>query len=351
MKKLCIIGCGGIGTYHLGHFLGFKDIVELAGFCDLIPERAQSFVEKAGCGKAFTNYIEMLDEIKPDMVFICIPPYCHGEVEFEIIKRGINFFVEKPLALDLDLARKIRDAAEAKGLITASGFQCRYSKIVPPTIEFCKNNEVVFVDCTRIGGVPGVFWWKDKELSGGQIVEQTIHQFDIIRYVFDEPVEVCTYGTRGFVKGIPDYNTDDCSVTIVKFRNGAIGTISTGDYAESGNSYDSKIIFSTKDKRGEHKILGTFEVFGEKPAAPAEDKDGFVIKGDGALGEASGDSIIYREDSDAGILCDRTFIEAVISGDGSKIKSPYRDAFKSVAFTMACNESMATGKPVKVELE
>jgi len=351
MKKLAIIGCGGIGSYHLGHFLGFKDIVELAGFCDLIPERAQSFVEKAGCGKAFTNYVEMYDEIQPDMVFICVPPYCHGEIEFETIKRGIHFFVEKPLALDLNLAREIRDAAEAKGLITASGFQCRYSNLVEPNVEFCKNNEIVFIDCTRIGGVPGVFWWRDKDLSGGQAVEQTIHQFDIIRYVFGEPEEVCSYATRGFVKEWDNYNTDDCSVTIVKFKNGTIGTISTGDYATSGNSFDSKIIFSGRDKRAELKILGTFEVFGEAPAAPKEGDGGFVIKGDGALGAASKDTTLYRQDGDAGILCDRTFIEAVISGDGSKIRSSYRDAFKSVSFTMACNEPMATGKPVKVELE
>ncbi|MBQ2546933.1 MAG: Gfo/Idh/MocA family oxidoreductase, partial [Clostridia bacterium] len=128
-------------------------------------------MEKAGSGKAYTDYLEMYDEVKPDMVFICIPPYCHGEIEFETIRRGIPFFVEKPLALDLDLARRIRDAAEEKNLITASGFQCRYSKLVAPNVEFCKNNEIVFIDCTRIGGVPGVFWWKDKDLSGGQIVE------------------------------------------------------------------------------------------------------------------------------------------------------------------------------------
>ena len=350
-KKLALIGCGGIGSYHLGHFLGFTDIIELVGFCDLIPERAESFAKKAGCGKVFTNYLDMYDEVKPDIVFICIPPYCHGEIEFETIRRGIPFFVEKPLALDLDLARRIRDAAEAKNLVTASGFQCRYSNLVAPNMEFCQNNEIVFIDCTRIGGVPGTEWWKDKKLSGGQIVEQTIHQFDIIRYVFGEPEEVTTYGTRGYVKDIPGYDTDDCSVTIVKFKNGTIGTISTGDYAKSGDSFDSKIIFSTPDKRAELKILGSFEVFGEKPAAPAPEKEGFVIKGDGALSDAAGESILYEEEGDAGILCDRTFIEAAISGDGSKVRSPYRDAFKSLAFTMACNESMATGKPVKVELE
>ena len=51
MKKLCIIGCGGIGTYHLGHFLDYKDI-ELAGFCDLVTRKAEAFVKRAGQGKA-----------------------------------------------------------------------------------------------------------------------------------------------------------------------------------------------------------------------------------------------------------------------------------------------------------
>ncbi len=350
MKKLAMIGCGGIGNYHLGHFLGFKDIVELAGFCDLIPEKAEDFVRRAGSGKAYTNYLEMYDEVKPDMVFICVPPYCHGEIEFETIKRGIHFFVEKPLALDLDLARSIRDAAEEKGLITASGFQCRYSNLVEPNVKFCKENQVIFIDCTRIGGVPEMWWWRDKNVSGGQIVEQTIHQFDIIRYVFGEPVEVCTYGTRGYVNEWENYNTEDCSVTIVKFASGAIGTISTGDYAIKGESFDSKIVFSTRDSRAELKILGSFEVFTNRPAEKAE-SDGFIVKGDGAM--VQGDTLItqYRQDGDAGILCDRTFIEAVISGDGSKVRSPYRDALKSLAFTMACNESRASGKPGKVELE
>ena len=100
----------------------------------------------------------------------------------------------------------------------------------------------------------------------------------------------------------------------------------------------------------EHKILGTTVIYGEEPPKAAEGNDGFIVKGDGAL-TAAGGALEYRETHDAGVLCDRTFIEAVISGDGSKIRSSYRDAFKSVAFTIACNKSMETGMPVKVELE
>lgn len=351
MKKLAIIGCGGIGSYHMGHFMQFTDIVELAGFCDLIPERAEAFRKQAGTGKAYTDYKVMLDEVKPDMVFVCIPPYCHGEIEFNLIERGIHFFVEKPLALNLDLARKIRDAAEAKGLVTASGFQCRYSNLVQPNKEFIANNQVIYIEASRFGGVPEVEWWRKKELSGGQAVEQTIHQFDIIRYMVGDPEEVYTMGARGYVteEEWPGYDTDDLTTTVVKFKNGILGTISTGCYSTTGDSFDNKVTFSARDKRAELKILDTFKVFGEKSVVE-EENAGFIVKGDGAL-SAGGDSIVYNQEGDAGVLCDRTFIEAAISGDASRIRSSYRDAFKSLAFTMACNKSMETGIPVKVELE
>ena len=62
--------------------------------------------------------------------------------------------------------------------------------------------------------------------------------------------------------------------------------------------------------------------------------------------QLSGEGLVIKAKNDAGVLCDRTFIEAVISGDGSKIRSSYRDAFKSVAFTIACNKSMETGEVI-----
>ncbi len=350
MKKLALIGCGGIGRYHLGNFLQSKDIVELVGFCDIIPEKAESFVKEAGCGKAFENYIDMYNEVEPDMVFICIPPYAHGDIEFETIRRGIPFFVEKPVALDMDLARRIRDAAEAKNLITASGFQCRYSKLAERNIQFCRENEVVCVMCERTGGVPSAWWWRNKETSGGQVVEQAIHQYDMVRYTLGEPVEVSSFSTRGFVRDVENYNTDDCSVTIVRFENGSLGAFAVGDYAKNGNAADEKIIFKCRDKRAEHRILDSFRIYGEAPKEESDENKGFIIAGDGAV-SAGGGCVEYKEDETYGLRCDRTFMEAVISGDPSKIRSPYRDALKSVVFTMAINESMATGKAVRIDLD
>lgn len=348
MKKLAIIGCGGIGSYHLEHFMLYDD-VQLVGFCDLIPERAESFVQKAG-GKAYTSYREMYDEVQPDMVFICIPPTQHGDIELETIRRGIHLFVEKPLGLDLEMVRNIRDAANVAGVITASGFQCRYSNLVEPTFKFINEHEIVFVACARIGGIPETPWWIKRSLSGGQIVEQTIHQFDFIRYVFGEPETVFTMGTRGFVTGVDGYDTEDLTVTSVKFKSGALATISTGCYASDGAAFDSKITFGARDARLDHYILHKVDIFDGK--VEAVDESGLVIKGDGSLSSPDGGDVRnFSDDGEAGILCDRTFVDAVISGDASKIRSPYADAVRSLAFTLACNQSLDTGLPVNVALD
>ena len=351
--KLALIGCGGIGNYHLGHFLGFKDIIEMVGFCDLIPERAEAFVEKYGEGKAYVDYKVMLEEAKPEAVFVCIPPYCHGEVEYTLIEKGIHFFVEKPLSLDIEQAKDILLKSEAKGLITASGFQCRYSNICEPTIDYVKRNKIYFVSCTRMGGIPMVDWWRNKELSGGQAVEQTIHQYDMIRYVYGEPDVVFSMNATGLIENVPEgYKTDDESVTCVRYKNGTLGTIATGCYVEGGDAYDSSIIFSSASSRAEHKIISSLKIFGEAPVTAEDNTQGggsFVVKGDGGVAASKGGAVVYKNEGDAGILCDRTYIEAVIKGDGSAIRSPYRDALKSLAFTLACNKSMETGMPVKID--
>lgn len=345
--KLAMIGCGGIGEYHLSHLRTFDDIAKLTGFCDLIPEKAEKFAKEIDGAKAYTDFREMLNAEKPDAVFVCVPPYCHGEIEDELINRNIDFFVEKPLTLDIALAKSIEKRIAEKGLITAVGFQCRYDMLAEPIKEFAEKNTIPFVDCTRFGSIPEVLWWKDKKLSGGQLVEQTIHQLDYIRYVLGEPEEVFSMAARGFVEA-EDYDTDDLTATVVRFENGTLATIGTGCYAETGDAFDSKTVFSAKDKRGEMRLWDTFEIFGEQQQEVNEIGN-LVVQGDGGLSDASKEGKLFKNEGDSGFLCDRTFLEAVQTKDSSKIRSPYSDAIKTLAFGLACNKSMDTGLPVKVK--
>lgn len=349
MKKLAMIGCGGIGSYHLGHFLNFKDI-ELAGFCDLIIERAESFVKRAGSGKAYSDFMQMYNEVEPDMVFICIPPSCHGFIELETIRRGIPFFVEKPLALDMNLANTINDAVAAKGLTTAVGFQCRYDNINEPAIDYIKSHRIVTVAASRVGGIPGVPWWRIKAQSGGQLVEQTIHQMDILRCFLGEPDRVYSVATRGIItpEKCPNYCTDDLSTTLIVFKSGVTATMMTGCYSENGASWDSKMTFGSTGSRMDYRLCTDVRFFGIDERDMAAEVAG-TISGDGTQRRSESEvGINVKSSVDFGTICDRTFIDAVITGDPSKIRSPYSDAMKSVAFTLACNQSMETGEVVKL---
>jgi predicted dehydrogenase len=345
-EKLAIIGCGGIGRYHLNHFLQFDD-VEIAGVCDLIAERADAFAAEARC-PAFTHYKDMYDAVKPDMVFICVPPTEHGEMELETVRRGIHLFVEKPVALTKEKCRALRDAILAAGVISASGFQLRYESNIVRLKEFAARHPIVEMNMTRVGGVPETPWWKVRALSGGQIVEQTIHQFDMVRNVMGEPDTVCSLGGRDIVKDIEGFDTEDMSVTLVRFKSGALGTVTTGCYAQNGACADNKLTFGARDARADYYMFDRVAVYGEAPEG--DDALAEVVKGDGRMRQLD-DSICFKPEGDCGVRCDRTFIEAVMTGDRSKIRSPYEDAVKSVLFTLACNESMDTGRPVKVELD
>lgn len=349
MKKLAIIGCGGIGSYHLSHFVKYDDI-ELAGFCDLILERAEKFVEIAKSGKAYTDFTKMYDEVKPDMVFICIPPNCHGYVEFETIRRGIPFFVEKPVALDMKLAGEIAKRIEEKGLITAVGFQCRYDNINDAARDYLAKYPIVTVAASRVGGIPEVPWWRIKAQSGGQLVEQTVHQMDILRYFLGEPDTVYSVASRGFVtdEKCPGYCTDDLSTTLITFKSGVTATMMTGCYSENGASWDSKMTFGSISSRMDYVLCSNVRFYGLKEDDKAAAVAG-TISGDGTQRKNENETGINVPTSiDFGYICDRTFVDAVLTGDGSKIRSPYADAMKTVAFCLACNESMETGMPVKL---
>ena len=76
-----------------------------------------------------------------------------------------------------------------------------------------------------MGGFPGVLWWRRMEQSGGQMVEQTTHIFDLARYLCGEVQEVyAVYANRG-QKQIPEYNIYDVGTATLRFASGVVGTI------------------------------------------------------------------------------------------------------------------------------
>ena len=335
--KAVVVGCGGISGWHFSRTKDFEDI-DFVGFYDIVKGRAENMAKQKPGSKAYDCYVEMYDDLyekaekagEKKVVYVCVPPDQHGDIEIQAIKRGIHMLVQKPIATDVATADKICDLATQYNIIISVGFQDRYLDLVDPIKGFLDGREVGLINGAWVGGIPGPYWWRRRSTSGGQVVEQNIHLYDMIRYFIGEPVSLYTAAGKGIVKpfqlNLPGYDVEDYSATTVTFRNGSVANLFTGDYIVQGGGMKCGLTFYAKDATIDY-ILRNKVVFTDK----------------------NGTQEIPTK-LDQGMALDRVFIDAVKSGDPSQIRSPYADAIKSLKFTLATNTSIDTGKAVYLNL-
>ncbi|MEM1558480.1 MAG: Gfo/Idh/MocA family oxidoreductase [Thermoproteota archaeon] len=236
--KVGFIGCGGIAEVHIQVLSKIKE-VQLASFCDMIEERARLFNSKyaGNKGKVYSNFEEMFEKEELDIVYICLPPFAHSD-EVEIAaEKGIHIFIEKPIALNMEKANSMVAAVKKHNVKTQVGFQLRFGTAV----EFFKN----MVDNGEAGQA-GLFlakyycnslhspWWRDKSKSGGQVVEQIIHLYDLSRFLIGEPRSVYCLMDNLFHKDIEGYTSEDVSIALIKFKNKCLGSVSATNFAIPG---------------------------------------------------------------------------------------------------------------------
>ncbi|MEG1887829.1 MAG: Gfo/Idh/MocA family oxidoreductase, partial [Oscillospiraceae bacterium] len=86
--KVGIIGCGNIAhATHIPNYIN-SDRAEIKYFCDIIPEKAESAVEKYGCGKAVVDYHDILNDPELDAVSVCTHNDMHSIISIDFMKAG-----------------------------------------------------------------------------------------------------------------------------------------------------------------------------------------------------------------------------------------------------------------------
>lgn len=316
--RIGFIGTGGIANHHL-NILPQIERAQLVAFTDAIPERAQAAAARFN-GRAYTDYRQMLDNEQLDAVYICLPPFAHGDPERAVIEHRCPLFVEKPLSTDLAVAQDIAGRIEQAGLISCVGYNWRYLDLTDRAKEALAGRRPALGIGYWIGGTPGVAWWRVKAQSGGQTVEQTTHIFDIARYLMGEVTTVYGAASRGLVTDLPGYDVEDASAVSLTFANGAVATILSSCVADQG--YGAEL----------HVIARGLTV---------------KIRGDLTI-EESGKTTTYRQAINPYKRESELFLEAVETGNPSAIRSPYHEGVKTLAVTLAANESFERGAVVRL---
>ena len=316
---IVFLGSGGIAGKHMGA-LSEIDNARVVGCMDINEEAAAEAAARFPGAGAYTDAGEALDDRKPDAAYVCVPPHAHGELEQACIEREIPFFVEKPISNDRPTARKILEGVRQKDLLTGVGYMSRYRSTVEEARQALKKDEPVMARGWWIGGMPGARWWRQKEKSGGQIMEQTTHTFDLACYLFGDVETVFCAGRRGLITDVDGYDVEDASICTLVFESGLVCEISSSCAVECGGSTGLEIFC-----RNSHLKLSGWDL-------------GLEIQqpGQTCRYQSPEDNIFEVED--------QIWIDAVESGNGAAIKSTYRDAYHTQMVTCAANESMESGE-------
>jgi predicted dehydrogenase len=325
---LGFVGTGGIARHHLEQ-LSKLERVTIGVVCDVVEERAREVAARFG-GTVYTDYARMVEREKLDGLYVCLPPAMHttradGTPPVEILaaERGIHLFVEKPVCLDLEAGTRIRDAIERAGVISSVGYGSRYSAASEATHRYCAGRTIGMVACDRWGGTPGdaSHWWRRMEISGGQLHEMATHQLDLIRWFAGEITEVHKRESRLINADLENFTAPDSEIVSFQLAGGGIGVITTHCGLINGGGQGRLDLLLEG-----HLLLK----HGNPPRL---------------LPEGSGEIELPTEPIPS---IDEAFVQAIRQRDPSLIRSPYPDALKTAAVTLAANQSAREGRPIAV---
>ncbi len=239
--KMAMVGCGGIVEAHLKALADFPD-VQVVAVVDSNPARLEVMKEKYGITKLYSDWNQMLKEIKPDAVNICTPNGMHAPVAIDASNAGCHVITEKPMAMNPDECQRMIDAAAKANKKLVTGFQYRFH----PNTQFIKRaadegqfGNIMFMKCRalRRRGIPnwGVFGQKALQ-GGGPMIDIGVHVIEMAHYVMGSPKPIAASGnTWTYMGNKPSnvasqwpnwdwktYTVEDLAIGQIRFANGAI---------------------------------------------------------------------------------------------------------------------------------
>jgi predicted dehydrogenase len=316
--ELAFIGAGGIASKHLGN-LETIDGADVVAVSDIDEDAAREGAS-AHDAAVYTDEEAMFEERSFDAVVIAVPPFAHQGQEQLAIEHDTHMLVEKPLGVASENPREIEAMLEGTDLVVQVGHMNRYAPIVERAKELIGDRTLAYADGRWLGGVPGAAWWRRYDQSGGQVVEQATHTYDLVRY----------FG--GDVETVRAAGSHRVRLEEIDFPDAVSATM----------THDSDMVSHVANSSASPRGDNTLTLVG----------DGFHLdldfRANTITGAVDDEDVDEEHNADAHRLELEAFVEDVAAGDPSGPRSPYADARKTFETTLAVNEAVETGDVVTV---
>jgi len=230
--RYALIGCGRVAPNHI--IAARASGLEIAALCDLDVEKAKAFRSEMRLPETIPIYEDaarMMDEVKPELTAIASSSGDHAQLALKAIRRGIHVIVEKPIALSLSDADEMIREAKAHGVKLCVSHQNRFN----PTIR-CVYDAVSDGRLGRVlHGAANIRWFRGRDYyeqaawrgtwkeDGGALMNQCIHDIDLLIWMLGNEPEMVFGFTCNQIH--PYIEAEDLGMAVVRFKNGAIGSI------------------------------------------------------------------------------------------------------------------------------
>lgn len=246
--KTGIIGTGKVGHLHAAA-LASKQKSEFTAVLGRTTGKTQKFADQYGV-KAYTDLDAFLKESGVEAVCICTPHPAHRDPSVAAAEAGIHLLIEKPLASSLEDCDAILGAVEKSGV--KLGMLCQ-RRFYEPCARIREGIKAGKIGRPILGSVTVLGWrdqdyydsdpwrgtWKDE--GGGVLVNQAVHQLDLLLWYMGPVAEVSGYWGN---LNHPSIEVDDTAVASIRFNSGALGQVLVS------NSYNPAI-------HGKVSVLGS----------------------------------------------------------------------------------------------
>lgn len=242
MLKVALIGLGKMGLSHHAIINAHPD-VDLVAVCDT-TEYVLDVVRKHAGKKTYTDYVRLLDEEKPDAVFIATPSRFHAEMVEACLKRGIHVFCEKPLCLDPQESLRLAELAKSRQLVNHVGYHYRFVGAfaeMKRLVDLGAIGDIHNIRGEAYGPVvlrtKGKSWRSSKSEGGGCLYDYACHAIDLMNFMVGRPEAV------GFsvLNRIFSNDVEDEVYSTFVYGNGASGQLSVNWSDESNRKMSTKI--------------------------------------------------------------------------------------------------------------
>lgn len=237
MYNVAIIGCGRVSHKISEGIADNYPKMQLIALCDLIEDKIYETektydkkLDKENQINKYTDYKKMIENEDIDIAIISTESGYHEEVGLYCLEHGIHTIIEKPLAMSIEGAQKLVDKAKEKGLKLAASHQNRFNY----PIQLLKK-AIVDGKMGRIfTGMARILWTRDDnyylqapwrgtwELDGGTLMNQCIHNIDLLNWMMDDEIDTVYAQTSTFIRNI---EAEDYGVIIIRYKSGKIGTV------------------------------------------------------------------------------------------------------------------------------